>query len=41
VQEAGGVLTDLRGAPWTGGSPDFLAAAPGVHAEAVAVLSAR
>jgi len=40
VQEAGGVVTDLSGAPWAADSPDFLAAAPGVHAEAVAVLSA-
>jgi myo-inositol-1(or 4)-monophosphatase len=39
VQEAGGVVTDTRGRPWTLASPDFLACAPGVHAAAVKVLS--
>ncbi|MGX6603412.1 inositol monophosphatase family protein [Micromonosporaceae bacterium Da 78-11] len=38
VAEAGGVVTDLRGDPWSLDSRDFLAAAPGVHAEAVRVL---
>ncbi|MFI1580389.1 inositol monophosphatase family protein [Embleya sp. NPDC020630] len=40
VAEAGGVVTDLAGEPWTTGSPDFLAAAPGIHAAALGVLSA-
>ncbi|GAB6902375.1 inositol monophosphatase family protein [Kineosporia succinea] len=40
VSEAGGTITDLHGGPWTLDSSDFLAAAPGVHGEAVSVLSA-
>lgn len=39
VAEAGGRLSDAEGRPWTPGSESFLAAAPGVHAEAVATLS--
>ncbi|WP_242904876.1 inositol monophosphatase family protein [Actinomadura terrae] len=39
VAEAGGVVTDTRGRPWTPGSPDFLAAAPALHAAAVETLS--
>ncbi|WP_322871626.1 inositol monophosphatase family protein [Streptomyces goshikiensis] len=39
VSEAGGTVTDLAGAPWTTGSPDFLAAAPGIHTAALKVLS--
>lgn len=39
VAEAGGVLTDTRGAPWSLDSPDFLASAPGVHGAAVEILS--
>ncbi|AHH98148.1 inositol monophosphatase [Kutzneria viridogrisea] len=39
VAEAGGVVTDTRGEPWTPASRDFLAAAPGVHPAAVDVLS--
>lgn len=39
VQEAGGTVTDMRGRPWTLASGDFLAAAPGVHAAAIAALS--
>ncbi|MFE7615862.1 inositol monophosphatase family protein [Streptomyces sp. NPDC057496] len=39
VTEAGGRLSDARGLPWTPQSESFLAAAPGVHAEAVATLS--
>ncbi|KOG88043.1 inositol monophosphatase family protein [Streptomyces varsoviensis] len=39
VAEAGGAVTDVHGAPWTLASPDFLAAAPGIHAAAVDVLS--
>ncbi|WP_329789707.1 inositol monophosphatase family protein [Lentzea sp. DG1S-22] len=38
VQEAGGVVTDLDGKPWTLTSAGYLAAAPGVHAEALEVL---
>ena len=39
VEEAGGVLTDIRGRPWSLASEDFLAAAPGVHAAVVEALS--
>jgi myo-inositol-1(or 4)-monophosphatase len=39
VAEAGGVVTDTRGAPWTLASSDFLAASPGLSQPAVAVLS--
>ncbi|MFT3813461.1 MAG: inositol monophosphatase [Acidovorax sp.] len=39
VSEAGGVVTDTRGHPWTLASEDFLASAPGVHGEAVRALS--
>src|SRR5205814_198830 len=39
VGEAGGRVTDTRGRPWTLASEDFLAAAPGVHAEAVRALA--
>ncbi|MFE7116157.1 inositol monophosphatase family protein [Streptomyces sp. NPDC057654] len=39
VAEAGGEVTDVRGAPWSLASPDFLAAAPGIHGAAVAALS--
>ncbi|MCM2416674.1 inositol monophosphatase family protein [Streptomyces sp. RKAG293] len=37
--EAGGTVTDISGAPWNLASPDFLAAAPGLHAAAVTVLA--
>ncbi|RKH66462.1 inositol monophosphatase [Corallococcus aberystwythensis] len=40
VSEAGGVVTDTRGRPWTLASEDFLACAPGIHREAVEVLRA-
>ncbi|UOX91156.1 inositol monophosphatase [Amycolatopsis sp. FBCC-B4732] len=40
VQEAGGVVTDLDGKPWDLTSESYLAAAPGVHAAALAVLTA-
>lgn len=36
--EAGAVVSDVRGAPWTPAAPSFLAAAPGVHAELVGLL---
>ncbi|MEU1710838.1 3'(2'),5'-bisphosphate nucleotidase CysQ [Streptomyces sp. NPDC005706] len=39
VTEAGGRISDVEGRPWTPRSESFLAAAPGVHAEAVATLS--
>jgi myo-inositol-1(or 4)-monophosphatase len=39
VTEAGGQISDAEGRPWTPQSESFLAAAPGVHAEAVATLS--
>ncbi|MET9295040.1 inositol monophosphatase family protein [Streptomyces sp. NPDC003077] len=41
VSEAGGTVTDLAGKPWSTGSPDFLAAAPGIHAAALKVLSPK
>lgn len=40
VQEAGGVVTDLEGRPWEPASESYLAAAPGVHAAALKVLTA-
>ncbi|MFJ9721661.1 inositol monophosphatase family protein [Streptomyces sp. NPDC101209] len=39
VTEAGGRISDAEGHPWTPRSESFLAAAPGVHAEAVTTLS--
>jgi myo-inositol-1(or 4)-monophosphatase len=39
VREAGGTVTDLTGEPWSAGSRDFLAAAPGIHTAALNVLS--
>ncbi|WP_394362508.1 inositol monophosphatase family protein [Amycolatopsis sp. SB7-3] len=39
VAEAGGTVTDLDGKPWNAASRDFLAAAPGVHAATLDVLS--
>ncbi|MFG2666854.1 inositol monophosphatase family protein [Streptomyces sp. NPDC048387] len=39
VTEAGGRISDAGGRPWTPRSESFLAAAPGVHAQAVATLS--
>ncbi|MFF4981317.1 inositol monophosphatase family protein [Streptomyces sp. NPDC001046] len=39
VAEAGGRISDAEGRPWTPRSDSFLAAAPGVHAEAVTTLS--
>lgn len=39
VSEAGGAVTDLAGEPWSTGSPDFVAAAPGIHAAALKALS--
>ncbi|MFC9440923.1 inositol monophosphatase family protein [Nocardia sp. NPDC057030] len=40
IAEAGGIVTDIHGAPWQLGSQDFLAAAPSVHAAAQRVLAA-
>ncbi|MEU8587712.1 3'(2'),5'-bisphosphate nucleotidase CysQ [Streptomyces sp. NPDC048664] len=39
VTEAGGRISDTQGRPWTPQSTGFLAAAPGIHTEAVATLS--
>jgi myo-inositol-1(or 4)-monophosphatase len=39
VAEAGGIVTDTRGQPWSLTSKDFLASAPGVHGEAVKALA--
>ncbi|MGV9823569.1 inositol monophosphatase family protein [Nocardia xishanensis] len=39
VAEAGGRISTAEGRPWTPESDSFLAAAPGVHADAVATLS--
>ncbi len=39
VSEAGGVLTDLHGAPWSLASADLLAAAPGLHGVVVDALA--
>jgi myo-inositol-1(or 4)-monophosphatase len=39
VTEAGGTVTDLDGKPWSAGSRDFLAAAPGLHTATLDVLS--
>ena len=39
VQEAGGTITDIGGAPWSLRSTDFLAAAPGLHRAAVTALA--
>ncbi|WP_405996038.1 inositol monophosphatase family protein [Streptomyces sp. NBC_00986] len=39
VTEAGGRVSDVEGRPWTPESESFLAAAPDVHADAVATLS--
>lgn len=38
VREAGGVVTDWQGAPWTLSSPDFAATASGLNAAVVQVL---
>lgn len=38
VQEAGGTVTDFDGEPWQLTSDGYLAAAPGLHAAALAVL---
>jgi len=40
VSEAGGVVTDTHGQPWSFASVDMLATTPGVHAAAVACLGA-
>ncbi|MEV7561846.1 3'(2'),5'-bisphosphate nucleotidase CysQ [Streptomyces sp. NPDC089795] len=39
VLEAGGRISDAEGRPWTPQSDSFLAAAPGIHAEAASTLS--
>jgi myo-inositol-1(or 4)-monophosphatase len=40
VEEAGGMLTDTYGKPWSLTSDDFLASAPGLHIAAVTALAA-
>lgn len=40
ITEAGGIVSDISGGPWSLSSTDFLAAAPGVHDEAVSTLTA-
>jgi myo-inositol-1(or 4)-monophosphatase len=40
VRAAGGIVTDLTGAPWTSQSRSALAAAPGVHSEILDILTA-
>ncbi|WP_328868760.1 inositol monophosphatase [Streptomyces sp. NBC_00287] len=40
VQEAGGVVTDIEGKPWELATESYLAAAPGVHAAALELLTA-
>jgi myo-inositol-1(or 4)-monophosphatase len=39
VTEAGGVVTDVQGRPWSPGVRDVLVTAPGVHAAAVDTIS--
>lgn len=39
VRSAGGVVTDLAGAPWTAESKSALAAAPGVHARMLEIVA--
>jgi len=39
VAEAGGVVTDTHGKPWSLDSDDFLATTPSLHAAAVETLS--
>ncbi len=39
VEEAGGIVTDLDGKPWDVASESYLAAAPGVHAAALEILT--
>jgi myo-inositol-1(or 4)-monophosphatase len=39
VTEAGGKISDAAGHPWTPQSESFLAAAPGVHTQAITTLS--
>ncbi|WP_030243571.1 inositol monophosphatase family protein [Streptomyces sp. NRRL S-350] len=40
ASEAGAAVTDAAGAAWTAGSDSFVAAAPGLHADALEVLRA-
>ena len=39
AEEAGAVVTDAAGRPWTPAADSFLAAAPSLHADALAVLA--
>ena len=40
ITEAGGTVSRIDGCPWRPGSPDILAAAPGLHQAAADVLAA-
>jgi myo-inositol-1(or 4)-monophosphatase len=40
VRAAGGIVTDLFGAPWTAESKSALAAAPGVHQRMLEIIAA-
>jgi myo-inositol-1(or 4)-monophosphatase len=37
--EAGVIVTDAQGSPWTVASPSFVAAAPGLHARVIEILA--
>lgn len=37
--EAGAIVTDAQGIPWTFASRSFVAAAPGLHAKAIETLA--
>lgn len=39
VSEAGGVVSDIAGAPWTLASDSFLASTPGIHRQLVSALA--
>lgn len=39
VQEAGGVVTDLSGGPWSASSPGLVAATPGAHGALLGLVS--
>jgi myo-inositol-1(or 4)-monophosphatase len=37
--EAGAIVTDAQGSPWTFASRSFVAAAPGLHAKVIEILA--
>ena len=39
AREAGAVVTDARGAPWTPQADSFVAAAPSLHADVLRALA--